>query len=154
MTAKLIDPLRRKQFRVMVMPNLYGDILTDEAAQMQGGVGTAGSANIGKRWATFEAIHGTAPRMLKENRAQYADPCSMIRASAMLVKHIGFGERAVKLEKALDICGQFEKKMLITGRDSGVTGDAYTDYVISWMDNPDLENTWSEEIEKRKKSLV
>jgi len=154
MTAKLIDPLRRKQFRVMVMPNLYGDILTDEAAQMQGGVGTAGSANIGKKWAMFEAIHGTAPRMLKENRAQYADPCSMIRAAAMLVRHIGFGKRADKLEKALDICGQFEKKMLITGRDSGVTGNAYTNYIISWMDNPDLENKWSEEIEQRKKSLV
>ncbi|MEA3349503.1 MAG: isocitrate/isopropylmalate family dehydrogenase, partial [Chloroflexota bacterium] len=59
MTAKLIDPQRQSQFKVIVMPNLYGDILTDEAAQIQGGVGTAGSANIGKRYAMFEAIHGT-----------------------------------------------------------------------------------------------
>jgi len=63
MTAKLVDPKRRTQFRVMVLPNLYGDILTDEAAEFQGGVGTAGSANIGQKYAMFEAIHGSAPRM-------------------------------------------------------------------------------------------
>lgn len=79
MTAKLIDPKRRNQFRVIVLPNLYGDIITDEAAEMQGGVGTAGAANIGKRYAMFEAIHGSAPRMVDEGRAQYADPASMIR---------------------------------------------------------------------------
>jgi isocitrate dehydrogenase (NAD+) len=89
MTAKLIDPTRRTQFRVIVAPNLYGDIITDEAAQLQGGVGTAGSANIGKRYAMFEAIHGSAPRMVKEGRAKYADPSSIIRAAAMLIKHIG-----------------------------------------------------------------
>ena len=58
MTAKLIDPKRRTQFRVMALPNLYGDILTDEAAEFQGGVGTAGSANIGNKYSMFEAIHG------------------------------------------------------------------------------------------------
>ncbi|MBR7153127.1 MAG: isocitrate/isopropylmalate dehydrogenase family protein, partial [Candidatus Methanomethylophilaceae archaeon] len=79
MTAKLIDPARRSDFRVFVLPNLYGDIITDEAAQIQGGVGTAGSANLGKRYAMFEAIHGSAPRMVTEGRAQYADPCSMIK---------------------------------------------------------------------------
>ena len=61
MTAKLLDLERRADFQVLVMPNLYGDILTDEAAQIQGGVGTAGSANLGKRHAMFEAIHGSAP---------------------------------------------------------------------------------------------
>ncbi len=74
MTAKLVDEKRRRDFQVMVLPNLYGDILTDEAAEFQGGVGTAGSANIGKQYAMFEAIHGSAPRMVKEGRAQYADP--------------------------------------------------------------------------------
>ncbi|HDO19400.1 MAG TPA: isocitrate/isopropylmalate dehydrogenase family protein, partial [Thermoplasmatales archaeon] len=68
-TAKLLDPARRKEFKVIVLPNLYGDIVTDEAAQLQGGVGTAGAANIGKRYAMFEAIHGSAPRMVKEGRA-------------------------------------------------------------------------------------
>ncbi|MFH1782075.1 MAG: isocitrate/isopropylmalate family dehydrogenase [Candidatus Omnitrophota bacterium] len=142
MTAKLLDPARKKDFKVMVLPNLYGDILTDEAAQLQGGVGTAGSANIGKRWSMFEAIHGSAPRMVKEGRAKFADPCSMIRASAMLLKHIGYQERAEKVEMALDICGQYEKKMAITGRDTGVTGAEYTNYVISWIDSKDLRSRW------------
>ena len=95
MTAKLIDPKRRTQFRVMALPNLYGDILTDEAAEFQGGVGTAGSANIGNKYSMFEAIHGSAPRMVNENRAQYADPSSVMRAGAMLLEHIGFTDLAV-----------------------------------------------------------
>ena len=142
MTAKLLDPKRRKEFRVIVLPNLYGDILTDEAAQLQGGVGTAGSANIGKRWAMFEAIHGTAPRMVKEGRAKYADPSSMIKAAAMLLRHIGFSDRAEKLEMALDMCTIFEKKLMITGRDDGATAQQYTDYLLNWVDNPKLEQTW------------
>ena len=59
MAANLLDARQRSQFQVLVLPNLYGDILTDEAAALQGGVGTAGSANIGKRYAMFEAVHGT-----------------------------------------------------------------------------------------------
>ena len=90
MAAKLVDPKRRTQFKVIVLPNLYGDILTDEAAEFQGGVGTAGSANIGKRYAMFEAIHGSAPRMVQEGRAEYADPSSIMRAAVMLLRHIGF----------------------------------------------------------------
>lgn len=142
MTAKLIDPKRRTQFRVIVLPNLYGDILTDEAAEMQGGVGTAGSANIGKRYAMFEAIHGTAPRMVKEGRAQYADPCSMIRAAAMLLRHIGYEDKARWLEMALDICGQFEKKLVVTGRPGGATGEEIADYVMETIQQPDLEERW------------
>ena len=93
-TAKLIDEKRRKDFKVFILPNLYGDIITDEAAEFQGGVGTAGSANLGKRYAMFEAIHGSAPRMMREGRGQYADPCSMLRATVMLLSHIGKQEEA------------------------------------------------------------
>lgn len=146
MTAKLIDPARRKDFKVMVMPNLYGDILTDEAAQLQGGVGTAGSANIGTRWAMFEAIHGSAPRMVKEGRARYADPSSMIRACAMLLRHIGYPQKARNVEMALEICGQFEKKITITGRDTGATGGEYTKYILSWIDNPKLKSRWESDV--------
>ncbi len=142
MTAKLVDEKRRRDFQVLVLPNLYGDILTDEAAEFQGGVGTAGSANIGKRYAMFEAIHGSAPRMVAEGRAQYADPASMIRAAAMLAAHIGYGTKARKLEMALDICGQYEKKLAITGRPTGATGKAFTDYILDWMNNPGLEKAW------------
>lgn len=129
-TAKLIDEKRRKDFKVFILPNLYGDILTDEAAEFQGGVGTAGSANLGKRYAMFEAIHGSAPRMIREGRGQYADPCSMLRATVMLLSHIGKQKEADKLERALDICMFEEKKLTITGRDNGATCSDFGDYVM------------------------
>ena len=129
-TAKLIDEKRRSDFKVFVLPNLYGDIITDEAAEFQGGVGTAGSANIGKRYAMFEAIHGSAPRMMTEGRGQYADPCSMLRAAVMLLSHIGYQTEADRLEKALDICMYGEKKMTITGRDTGCTCEQFGNYVM------------------------
>ena len=130
MTAKLIDEKRRRDFQVLVLPNLYGDIITDEAAEFQGGVGTAGSANIGKRYAMFEAIHGSAPRMVVEGRDKYADPCSVIRAAAMLLGHIGYNDKADKLYRALDICTITEKKYVITGRDTGVTGEEFANYIM------------------------
>ena len=142
MTAKLIDPKRRKQFKVLVLPNLYGDILTDEAAELQGGVGTAGSANIGDKYSMFEAIHGSAPRMVEEGRAKYADPCSMIRAGAMLMNHIGFEDRARKLGMALDITSQFEKKLVNTGRDTGATGREFCDYLLDTINDSNLKEKW------------
>lgn len=142
MTAKLVDPKRRTTFKVLVLPNLYGDILTDEAAEFQGGVGTAGSANIGKTYAMFEAIHGSAPRMVKEGRAKYADPSSMIRAGAMLLNHIGFPEKGKKLEMALDVCGQYEKKLVMTGRSNGATGREFADYILKNVNDPNLEARW------------
>lgn len=149
-TAKLIDPARRADFKVFVLPNLYGDIITDEAAQIQGGVGTAGSANIGKKYAMFEAIHGSAPRMVKEGRAQYADPCSMIKAVAMMMDHIGESDKARKLNMALDVCVQFEKKMVMTGRDNGATGDEFAQYVMDTMQRSDLETVWNGYLQKAK----
>ncbi len=105
-------------------------------------MGTAGSANIGKRYAMFEAIHGSAPRMVEENRAEYADPASMIRASSMLVSHIGFPEKSRELDMALDICGQYEKRLVITGRPNGASARDYTDYVLDWLVHPKLRQTW------------
>jgi isocitrate dehydrogenase (NAD+) len=135
MTAKLVDEKRRKDFQVVVLPNLYGDIITDEAAEFQGGVGTAGSANIGKKYSMFEAIHGSAPRMVQEGRDIYADPCSMIRAGAMLLAHIGYTKEADKLYHALDICTVTEKKVMTTGRDTGATGAQFADYLMETIEN-------------------
>ncbi len=118
MTANLVNEARRSQFQVFVLPNLYGDIITDEAAQIQGGVGTAGSANIGDRYAMFEAIHGSAPRMIEMGRGDYANPASVLKACAMLLRHIGKATEAEKLEKALAICNE---KMNMTGRPGGNT---------------------------------
>ena len=133
MTAKLVDKKRRADFQVLLLPNLYGDIISDEAAEFQGGVGTAGCANIGKKYAMFEAIHGSAPRMVTEGRAQYADPCSMLRAAVMLLSHIGYQDRADKLERALDICSFEEKKLQITGRPGGATCAEYAEYVMETL---------------------
>ena len=142
MTAKLLDLSRRSEFEVFALPNLYGDIITDEAAQIQGGVGTAGSANIGKKFAMFEAIHGSAPRMVKEGRAQYADPSSMIRAGSMLLDHIGFSQLSARLNMALDICTQYESKLVVTGRDTGATGKDFGDYIMETVESSDLESRW------------
>ena len=143
MTAKLIDPARRSQFKVFVAPNLYGDIITDEAAQIQGGVGTAGSANIGKQYSMFEAIHGSAPRMVEEGRLKYADPSSLIKAAALLLNHIGFKEKSKKLEMALDICATYERKFKITGRSNGATGEEFIKYIMEIIQDPNLEGKWN-----------
>ncbi len=147
MTAKLVDPKRRTAFQVLALPNLYGDILTDEAAELQGGVGTAGSANIGPRYAMFEAIHGSAPRMVREGRAQYADPSSMMRAAGMLLTHIGFPELGQKLDMAMDLCGQYEKTLVMTGRDTGATSREFGDYVLKTMRSADLAARWQAAVE-------
>lgn len=148
MTAKLLDEERRSDFRVFVLPNLYGDILTDEAAQIQGGVGTAGSANLGKRYAMFEAIHGSAPRMVDEGRGQYADPSSMIKGVSLMMNHIGKTEEGRKLDMALDVCSQFERKLKMTGRDTGATGDEFAEYIMDTLKREDLEEVWQSYVDE------
>ncbi|MFW9855227.1 MAG: isocitrate/isopropylmalate family dehydrogenase [Candidatus Thorarchaeota archaeon] len=143
MTAKLIDPARQSSFRVITAPNLYGDIVTDEAAQIQGGLGTAGAANIGKRYSMFEAVHGSALRMVEEGRIDYADPTSIIKAASMLLNHIGFTEKSQKLDKAIEICSQFERKLTVTGRENGATGEEMGKYIISTLKDPNLEEKWN-----------
>ena len=133
MTAKLVDEKRRRDFQVLLLPNLYGDIISDEAAEFQGGVGTAGCAKLGKQYAMFEAIHGSAPRMVTEGRGKYADPCSMLRACVMLLSHIGKQEKADRLERALDICCFEERRLTITGRDTGATCEAFGNYVMETL---------------------
>lgn len=104
MTANLVNEEIRSGFQVFLMPNLYGDIITDEAAQIQGGVGTAGSSNVGDKYAMFEAIHGSAPRLIEEGKGDYANPSSIFKATEMLLRHIGFTDKADKLSAALDAC--------------------------------------------------
>lgn len=118
MAANLVNKKIRNQFQVFILPNLYGDIITDEAAEIQGGVGTAGSANTGDRYAMFEAIHGSAPRMVEEGLAEYANPSSILKACEMMLRHIGFVLAADKLAAALDV-NKFD-----------TTCKAYTDSLI------------------------
>jgi isocitrate dehydrogenase (NAD+) len=141
-TAKLIDEKRRREFEVVVLPNLYGDIVTDEAAELQGGVGTAGSANIGARFGMFEAIHGSAPRMISEGRGRYADPLSLMRAAVMMLEHVGMLEKSRRLGRALDVCAIYEPKAKITGRSDGATASQFGDDVISSLSDPKLDSRW------------
>lgn len=134
MTANLVNPRLRSKFQVILLPNLYGDIITDEAAQLQGGVGTAGSANLGDEYSMFEAIHGSAPRMIEQGRGKYANPTSMFKASEMLLRHIGFTEKADKLGKALTFCTETEPKFVITGHEDGATGREFADYLMETIE--------------------
>jgi isocitrate dehydrogenase len=93
--AKLADT--PEVFDVIVMPNLYGDILSDVAAQIAGSVGLAGSANIGDKCAMFEAIHGSAPRRAGQN---LANPSGLLLGSVMMLAHIGQGEIAGRVHNA------------------------------------------------------
>ena len=128
MTANLVNPAIRASFQVVLLPNLYGDIITDEAAQIQGGVGTAGSANIGDRFAMFEAIHGSAPRLMELGLGDYASPQSILKAEAMLLRHICRPAAAARLEAALQ-----SNPLPITGDKQGVTCQEYTDKLLELL---------------------
>lgn len=134
MCAKMLDPEFNKGIEVVVLPNLYGDIVTDIAAEHQGGLGTASSSNIGNRYAMFEAIHGTAPYLISHGRGEYADPSSLIRAAGMLLAHIGFVEKKELLEKAMDICTVTERKVVLTTFTEDASAKEFTDYVIETIE--------------------
>ena len=128
MTANLVNPEIRSQFQVVLLPNLYGDIITDEAAQIQGGVGTAGSANVGDQYAMFEAVHGSAPALMAAGLGNYANPASILKATAMLLRHIGRTAAAQKLETALENC-----PVVMTGKADGPTAADYTDALLTML---------------------
>ena len=128
MTANLVNTKIRNQFQVFVLPNLYGDIITDEAAEIQGGVGTAGSANMGDRYAMFEAIHGSAPRMIEDGLGEYANPSSIFKAAEMMVRHIGLTDKADRLAAVL--ADSMENGPQVTGLADGAKGSELADYVI------------------------
>ena len=128
--AKMLDPEFNKNMQVIVLPNLYGDIVTDVAAEHQGGLGTACSSNIGNKYALFEAIHGTAPYLISHGRGDYADPCSLIRAAGQMMAHIGYGDRNATLEKALEICTVTERKKVITTQTEDASAEEFTDYLL------------------------
>ncbi len=133
MCAKMLDPEFNKGIEVVVLPNLYGDIVTDIAAEHQGGLGTASSSNIGNKYAMFEAIYGTAPYLMSHGRGAYADPSSLIRAAGMMLAHIGYADKKILLEKALDVCTT-EKKVVLTTFTEDASAKEYTDYIIETIE--------------------
>ena len=132
MAANLVNPAIRSKFEVFVLPNLYGDIITDEAAQIQGGVGTAGSANVGGRYAMFEAVHGSAPRMIEEGIGHLANPASIIKADEMLLRHVGFAAEADKLAAAMQKCSD-DPTLHMTGERGGSTAHEYADKLLAYI---------------------
>ena len=132
MAANLVNPAIRSKFEVFVLPNLYGDIITDEAAQIQGGVGTAGSANVGGRYAMFEAVHGSAPRMIEEGIGELANPASIIKADEMLLRHVGFAAEADKLAAAMQKCSD-DPTLHMTGERGGSTAREYADKLLAYI---------------------
>ena len=127
MAANLVNPQIRSDFHVFVLPNLYGDIITDEAAQIQGGVGTAGSANVGSKYAMFEAVHGSAPRMVEDGIAEYANPASLLKASEMLLRHIGMIKKADILSASLERANAIAN---MTGTKDGDTAARFLDILL------------------------
>ena len=130
MAANLVNPAVRSRFQVFLLPNLYGDILTDEAAQIQGGVGTAGSANLGDRYAMFEAIHGSAPRKIEAGEGAYANPASILKATEMMLRHIAMPDQADRLQEAMNLCTETERRVVVTSHRDGATAEQFTDYLL------------------------
>lgn len=135
MCAKMLDPDFNRGMEVVVLPNLYGDIVTDVAAEHSGGLGTACSSNIGNKYALFEAIHGTAPYLMSHGRGAYANPCSLIRAVGQMLVHIGYGDRNDLLEKAMEICTVTEKKLTVTTFPEDASAAEFTDYLLDTLKN-------------------
>lgn len=130
MCAKMLDPEFNRGMEVVVLPNLYGDIVTDVAAEHSGGLGSACSSNMGNKYALFEAIHGTAPYLMSHGRGDYANPCSLIRAIGQMLIHIGYADRNELLDKALEICTVTEKKLVVTTETKDASAAEFTDYLI------------------------
>ncbi|MBQ7011006.1 MAG: isocitrate/isopropylmalate dehydrogenase family protein [Clostridia bacterium] len=134
MAANLVNENIRTKFKVFLLPNLYGDIITDEAAQIQGGVGTGGSSNVGDRYAMFEAIHGSAPRMIAEGIGHYANPQSVIKAAEMLLRHVCLISEADILAAALEKTTGKDAKVRID-ECKGATCAEYTEYLLAELAN-------------------
>lgn len=90
--------MRPEQFDVLVMPNLYGDIVSDLCAGLVGGLGVVGSANLGTEVGVFEAVHGSAPDIAGKN---YANPTALLLSAVMMLRHINEGEAATRIMTAL-----------------------------------------------------
>ena len=133
MAAKMMNPEFSRGLEVFVLPNLYGDIITDIAAENQGGLGTASSSNLGSRYAMFEAIHGAAPDLVASGRSEYADPSSLIRAVGMMLGHIGYTGLKKKLDDAMDICTVTERRIVVTTRKEDASAREFTDYLLETL---------------------
>ena len=127
LTAKLIDEKRRRDFRVFILPNLYGDIISDLCAGLVGGLGFAPSANIGDSTRIYEAVHGSAPDIAGQDKA---NPSAILMAFAMMLNDLGETDKAAKLNAA--ILAQVEEGKVVTADIGGTAGTKeFTQAIIS-----------------------
>jgi isocitrate dehydrogenase (NAD+) len=119
--------LEPSHFDVLVMENLFGDVISDLCAGLVGGLGLVPGANIGARYAVFEAVHGSAPDLAGKG---IANPIACIRSAAMMLDHIGHRESAMKIERS--VTRTLERGEGLTG-DLGGTGttQSITDRIIA-----------------------
>ena len=127
LTAKLIDEKRRRDFRVFILPNLYGDIISDLCAGLVGGLGFAPSANIGDTTRIYEAVHGSAPDIAGQDKA---NPSAILMAFAMMLGDLGETEKAARLNAA--ILAQVAEGKVVTADIGGTAGTKeFTQAVIA-----------------------
>ena len=121
--------LNPENYDVMVMPNLYGDILSDLCSGLVGGLGIIPGANIGKDYAVFEAVHGSAPQIANQN---IANPTAIIQSAVMMLKHIKEYEAAKKIENALEEVF-LKGENLTVDLGGNATTDKFTDEIIKYI---------------------
>lgn len=120
-----------ENFDVMVMPNLYGDILSDLCAGLVGGIGIVPGANIGKDYAVFEAVHGSAPQIAGKN---IANPTALIQSAVMMLRYLGEYEKAGKIEDSLTKVF-LEGKVLTADLGGKATTEEFTDEVCRVLES-------------------
>src|SRR5690348_15304754 len=121
--------MRPETFDVLVLPNLYGDIVSDLAAGLVGGLGIVPGANLGENMAVFEAVHGTAPDIAGQNKA---NPTALMQSARLMLSHIGERDAARKLQKAL--AAVYAAGAKLTGDLGGTAStNEFTDAVIAAM---------------------
>lgn len=121
--------LNPQKYDVMVMPNLYGDILSDLCSGLVGGLGIIPGANIGRDYAVFEAVHGSAPQIANQN---IANPTAIIQSAIMMLKYLGEVEYAKKIEKALEQVFLKGEKLTVDLGGNAST-DEFTEEIIKYL---------------------
>jgi len=119
--------MRPETFDVLVLPNLYGDIVSDLAAGLVGGLGIVPGANLGERHAIFEAVHGTAPDIAGKG---LANPTALMQSAVLMLAHLGERDASARLQNAIEQV--YERRECLTGDVGGSAGTAqFTDAVIN-----------------------
>ncbi|MBC5996674.1 isocitrate/isopropylmalate dehydrogenase family protein [Romboutsia ilealis] len=121
--------LNPEKYDVLVMPNLYGDILSDLCAGLVGGLGIIPGANIGKDYAIFEAVHGSAPDIAGMNKA---NPTALIQSAIMMLRYLGEYDAAKKIERALEKVF-IEGRVLTIDLGGNATTDEFTDELCKYV---------------------